>query len=35
MGSESGVSKLAKRVTYGEFDAATGLLELLNSRIKE
>ena len=32
MGSESGVSKLAKRVTNGEFDAATGLLELLNSR---
>ena len=35
MGSESGVSKLAKRVTNAEFDAATDLLELLNSRIKE
>ena len=35
IGSESAVSKLAKRVTNGEFDAATGLLELLNSRIKE
>ena len=31
MGSESGVSKLAKRVTNGEFDAATGLLELDHS----